>query len=64
MPFSGLPTRFVSESEPIGGLAADRTGALYYALEDSGLIRRVPERRHPRGLRLGAAIPGSAAWRG
>jgi hypothetical protein len=41
VPLSGPPSRLLSESEPIGGLAADRTGTLYYALADSRVIRRV-----------------------
>ncbi len=41
VPFSGPPSPLLSESGPIGGLAADRTGALHYALADSGIIRRV-----------------------
>ena len=41
VPFTGPPTRYVSENQPIGGVTADRTGALYYTLQDSGAIRRV-----------------------
>ena len=36
------PVRFVSETQPIGGVTADRSGTLYYTLQDSGTIRRVP----------------------
>ena len=37
-----MPALYVSENEPIGGLGADRTGTLYYTLQESGVIRRVP----------------------
>jgi hypothetical protein len=56
VPFSGPPTRFVTEGEPIGGVAADRTGALYYALQNSGVIRRVAPGAMPVPQRF-ATVP-------
>jgi hypothetical protein len=42
IPFGGPAALYVAETEPIGGLSADRTGTLYYTLQQSGIIRRVP----------------------
>jgi hypothetical protein len=41
VPLDGAPSHYVTETEPIGGVTADRTGALYYALQNTGAIRRV-----------------------
>jgi hypothetical protein len=37
----GMPSHYITETMPIGGVTADRTGTLYYALQNSGVIRRV-----------------------
>jgi sugar lactone lactonase YvrE len=42
VPFMGTPSLFVAESESIGGLTSDRSGTLYYTLQNTGVIRRVP----------------------
>jgi hypothetical protein len=41
VPLAGPPVRHVIETQPIGGVIADRSGILYYTLQDVGAIRRV-----------------------
>jgi hypothetical protein len=41
VPLAGMPSRYVTETQPIGGVAADRNGTLYYTLQNAGAIRRV-----------------------
>ena len=41
VPLNGMPTKYITETQPIGGVAADRTGTLYYTLQNAGAIRRV-----------------------
>ena len=41
VPIGGAATKYVTETEPIGGVTADRNGTLYYTLSNSGVIRRV-----------------------
>jgi hypothetical protein len=41
VPLAGAPVKYVSEAAPIGGVTADRSGTLYYTLQDQGEIRRV-----------------------
>jgi sugar lactone lactonase YvrE len=41
VPLAGTPTRYVTEAQPIGGVAADRNGTLYYTVQNAGAIRRV-----------------------
>jgi hypothetical protein len=42
VPFGGAPSIYVNETSPIGGITADRNGTLYYALQNTGVINRVP----------------------
>ncbi|MBI5513458.1 MAG: hypothetical protein HY909_06785 [Deltaproteobacteria bacterium] len=41
IPLGGAPSRYVMDSSPVSGLAADRTGTLYYARVEEGTIHRV-----------------------
>jgi hypothetical protein len=42
IPVGGMPSHYITETEPIGGVTADRSGTLYYTLQSTGAIRRVP----------------------
>jgi hypothetical protein len=41
VPLSGAPSKYIEEIEPVGGVAADRNGTLYYTRQSVGAIRRV-----------------------
>jgi hypothetical protein len=41
VPLTGAPSKYIEETDPIGGVAADRNGTLYYTRQSVGAIRRV-----------------------
>jgi len=41
IPLGGTPAHYITETEPIGGITADRKGVLYYTLQNTNTIRRV-----------------------
>ncbi len=41
VPLNGAPSKYIEEIEPVGGVAADRNGTLYYTRQTVGAIRRV-----------------------
>jgi len=53
---SGPAAIWVREAEPVSGVTSDRTGTLFYALQRSGVVRRVPVMGGvPTPTRFGAA---------